>query len=419
MKKEADKKKEIAAKQQVQTQRRKAGIKKKNQFMQILDSVEYKGLDVIPAQEYHLGDEEIKLRKAFKLYDKKLKKKDRKKTEKFGVAETKKEENQNDDKQKKKSKKPTKEGEEDKDEKEEEKKAELIEGETPHIDEDEEDENQEAQSSITSGSTGSSVRMSYSLRAAIDEKFIPRSIRNLRIGADLLFLLLLALAIIFFALQNTLYSSLISSIKNIRYCENRVNVMLDITLKVRELSFLSLDNLLHQQNPSLPDSKGLIWLSTNDKKDKYKLLRSDLISLASELKNAQYLVSLEASKVSMNTLKKVNGDSFNLSSLPVPKMPLSYSYILDQAIMEVVVSGFHIANLTYSQILPSEASVYFIQENTLNNILVSLERSTSAIVDDNSDMRENSWKIFIILLSLASAALVVATALLIPVVTII
>lgn len=55
-------------------------------------------------------------------------------------------------------------------------------------------DNQDAQSSITSGSTSSTIRSFYSLRAAIDEKYVPVSVRNMGFLANIFFLLLLGLA---------------------------------------------------------------------------------------------------------------------------------------------------------------------------------------------------------------------------------
>ena len=88
------------------------------------------------------------------------------------------------------------ENEEDKDEEDEE-----NEGETKEVKKnnkkmqitDDEEENQDTQSSITS-SSGSTMRSFYSLRAAIDEKFVPLSIRNMGCSAIIVFILILAIS---------------------------------------------------------------------------------------------------------------------------------------------------------------------------------------------------------------------------------
>ena len=60
------------------------------------------------------------------------------------------------------------------------------------------------------GSNSTAIRSFYSLRTAIDEKFIPKSIANLRIAANIIFLLLLALAsnISFYSFLAPFFSSL-------------------------------------------------------------------------------------------------------------------------------------------------------------------------------------------------------------------
>ena len=146
--------------------------------------------------EYHPSEDEMKLRKALLANERKKNK------------EKSKEENKNKAKEKKTETK--KEGDDDedeegneKDEKEEEEKEEENEEEDKEAQnkkkkkkmqiEDMEDENQDTQS-MTSVMGGSSMRSFFSLRAAIDEKFIPLSIRNMNCSAGIVFLLLLAIA---------------------------------------------------------------------------------------------------------------------------------------------------------------------------------------------------------------------------------
>jgi len=59
-------------------------------------------------------------------------------------------------------------------------------------------------SSITTKQT-KAERNLYILRIAIDEKFIPQSIKNLRYAANIVFMILLLLAIIYYAIQISLF----------------------------------------------------------------------------------------------------------------------------------------------------------------------------------------------------------------------
>ena len=142
------------------------------------------GKEITEYPEYKPTEDEMKVRRALLAFDKK-----KNKEKKKGVAKEKKEEKKVEEEkdengeEKKEDEKEDEEDDEDKEDKKEEAKV-MEEG----------DENQDTQSSVTSGSTGSTMRSFYSLRAAIDEKYIPLSIRNMSCSANIVFLLLLGLA---------------------------------------------------------------------------------------------------------------------------------------------------------------------------------------------------------------------------------
>ncbi len=79
------------------------------------------------------------------------------------------------------------------------------------------------------------MRSYYSLRSAIDEKFIPRSVRNLKIIAYFVFLIILALGIVYFTLQVVNLNSVSINIKNIHYSSKRIDYLIDINLRIRTL----------------------------------------------------------------------------------------------------------------------------------------------------------------------------------------
>ena len=136
--------------------------------------------------EYRISEDEIKLRKALLANERKKHKKKQKK----GKEKTK--DKDKDKKDEDEEEKSSDEEEEKTDEKEEKKgEEEKKEGEEASEDD---GEGVETQSSVTSGSTGSTIRSFYSLRAAIDERFVPPSIKRLRWAANIVFLLLLGLS---------------------------------------------------------------------------------------------------------------------------------------------------------------------------------------------------------------------------------
>ena len=78
-------------------------------------------------------------------------------------------------------------------------------------------------------------RQYSTLRMAIDEKFIPRSIKNLKMAAYIIFAILLLLAIVFYTIQTQLFDGINNNIKNIHYSEHRLNYIIDINLRIRTL----------------------------------------------------------------------------------------------------------------------------------------------------------------------------------------
>jgi hypothetical protein len=60
--------------------------------------------------------------------------------------------------------------------------------------------NDEGEVSSIASSIQSQARTFFTLRAAIDEKFVPRSILNLRIVANLVWLIVILLAVVYYVI---------------------------------------------------------------------------------------------------------------------------------------------------------------------------------------------------------------------------
>eukprot|EP01022_Parablepharisma_sp_SALTPOND_P000297 TRINITY_DN1012_c0_g2_i1.p1 TRINITY_DN1012_c0_g2~~TRINITY_DN1012_c0_g2_i1.p1 ORF type:complete len:1372 (-),score=229.35 TRINITY_DN1012_c0_g2_i1:10269-14384(-) len=149
------------------------------------------GREMMEYPEYKPTEEELKVRRSLLAFERK-KNKEKKKGEKEKKEETKKDAEEDEKEEGAEEKE-----EKDKDEEEDEEEREDKRDEANRLADEEADENQDTQSSVTSGSTGSTMRSFYSLRAAIDEKYVPLSIRNMSCSANIVFLLLLGLASIF------------------------------------------------------------------------------------------------------------------------------------------------------------------------------------------------------------------------------
>lgn len=82
-------------------------------------------------------------------------------------------------------------------------------------------------------------RNHYILRTAIDEKYVPRSIQNLRYAAYLIFMILTLLSIVYYVVQVSLFDKINQNIKNIHNSEQRLSYIIDITLRTRTLTLLN------------------------------------------------------------------------------------------------------------------------------------------------------------------------------------
>lgn len=381
--------------------------------------------DMRELQEYHPGDEEIRLRRALLAHEKK-KNKDKKKEEQRKKNRKKNKPKKDDDT------KSDGEGDEEKPDEKEESKSGEGEGEEKKegeaVDDDDDEENQETQSSVTSGSTGSTIRSFYSLRAAIDEMFVPSSIRNLRCTANIVFLLLLSLAskvrhvttrllVVYFVMQVVLFDKINQNIKNVRYSENRLNYLIDINLEVTKMMLITADAKLRAAQPGLSESKYVLYANSSVKNATFEACRDSLRTAATDLKVAQTDLSQKTSSLSSSSLDKINPQDVELDYKQVTGMPTGYNYTIWQAIMEVVVSSFRIATMAQNAVDDNtDSTVYFVTKNSLNGILVNLKKSTQAIIDETDSSRKTYVFIFLLLMCGATVAMVVSTALLIPVI---
>ena len=109
------------------------------------------------------------------------------------------------------------------------------------------------------------------LRMAIDEKYIPSSIHNLRFAAYIIFLILLQLSIVYYVMQIKLFHTINQNIKNIHNSEQRLTYIIDITLRSRTLILMN---------------RGYLQLNSTQNASLYNATISELRSSATNLKVA-------------------------------------------------------------------------------------------------------------------------------------
>jgi hypothetical protein len=348
-------------------------------------------------QEYIPNEEEMKLRQALLAYEKTKKQKTITKNEN---------ENTTDDKSKSIEDEEGEEGDKEKKVRAKEVKAKGI-----NI-----EDNQDAESSMTSSSIRSTTRSYYTLRAAIDEKYVPKSIHNIGYLVVLVFLLLLATSIVFFVLQYVLYNNLNTNIQDVRYSETRIDKLIDLASSVSELTVFNADYWQHKEDPTLEPTNSFIYFEGEMIAQRYSFCVGMLKDQAIALKDTQTNLSLKSATFSKETLAKINPSNIELLYMDKPGQPVAYNYTIWQAIMEIVVSGYRIAAMEMSQVNHIyNPTVYFVVTNALNNVLINLENSSDAVLDEIEKSRKKKLKMFVILLCAASGIILISTALLIPI----
>lgn len=77
------------------------------------------------------------------------------------------------------------------------------------------------------------------LRNALYENYSPSSIRNLKMYAKIMFLVLLIITIVWYVYSKNIYQQLKDNIQNIHSSKNRMNSLTDIGASVRILQFMN------------------------------------------------------------------------------------------------------------------------------------------------------------------------------------
>ena len=218
-------------------------------------------------------------------------------------------------------------------------------------------------------------------------------------------------------MQVTLYGKINTSVDIINYSEQRLTYLIDINLEITTMMLVTNTTNQRIANPKLPIYYNMLTNSNANLAAMFSKAQQMLNFEATNLKDAQTSLSLQSTDLSATALSQINPSNVNLSYMNVPGMPAGYTYTIWQAIMEIVVSSYRIAAMNNTQVDDtSDATVYFVTKNSLNNVMVNLNVSSSAIMDETNNTRQLNVTIFLALLLVASFALALSTALLIPVI---
>lgn len=218
-------------------------------------------------------------------------------------------------------------------------------------------------------------------------------------------------------MQIYLYGELKTNVEIIYYSEQRFIYLYDINFQINTMTLISSTMNQRIANPKLPTAFYTLYANNNTLQENFTTAEAKLNAEATNLKNVQTQLSLQSTSLSNSALTVINPNNVVLTNMPVFGMPLNYSYTNWQAVMEIVISSYRIASMNITQVDDStDPTVYFVCQNSLNNIIINLQESTNGIINETENTRQLNITIFVVLLCVSSFFLAISTILLVPVI---
>ena len=263
--------------------------------------------------------------------------------------------------------------------------------------------------------TKSLMKHIRALRNAVYEQYCPRSVQQLTYVARFVFLILLVITLVYFLIAKGLYQNLKLNVSNVYYSKNRLVYTTAIGACVRTLVLI---------NPAArPEGISLIDLSLKNDNDYYldgfeASPITDLTQMSYQ-EWAYYCIDQSAknAKIAQNGLStssfSFSESNLNLINPSVIKVnykqeaQIAGDFTLDcwSAIMGLIIHGLKVKDMPLANITASDPSVFYILQNSFNNILDRIYQSTTAIQDESKTIAVSNRNVLLVLLIVASAAI--------------
>lgn len=280
-------------------------------------------------------------------------------------------------------------------------------------DDEEEEENTKEVASISSTSSLTTFnRTLLNLKAAINEKFVPKSIKNIRIFVFVIILLLSTIGIVFQIEINMIFDSLYNCIQAQYYSRTRVNPVLNINRSIKRLININdAHNVLSGTNSSLP----LLDISNMNVGHEYTKYMSILRSSSIELKDLQANLSNCFKYIQTKNLLIVNPQQVPTYFLPTAAAPSYEEMSLWKGSNEISSQVLIIKDYELNQFNYSDMNVYFIANNTVDKYLSTLLSSSDGFFANAVDSMNSGFIIILYLLIIASSGVLILGVLMIPI----
>ena len=239
-----------------------------------------------------------------------------------------------------------------------------------------EDKNNQGEASSVSSTLTSQNRTYYSLKQAIDEKFVPLQIRNLRLVANGVWITVFLLSIVFFIIQSTLFSQIKSFVQIISQSEQRIEEIMHMNLRMTDISLIN-EGYLNV------NSTGFEWnpaLNTTLYQQVINSYTAEFMQSATALSKAQTEISITTASYDDAAFQNINPESITLQYFDSTALPSNYTFNIWEAVLQISIQSYSLAE-TPTNITHQRGK--FIAINSMNSLLEGLLKSTQALVNQS------------------------------------
>lgn len=251
------------------------------------------------------------------------------------------------------------------------------------------------------------------LRKATYEEYCPTSVLQLIYVGRFVFLFLFVIALINFVITKMLYSNLDHNVENIHYTRDRLIYITSLGSCTRTLV------LLNSETRERIDPKSRSGKDYHlDGFEGYPIGAEELSydgwlfhcveEAARQAKAAQNGLSTATFPFSAKSREMINPKHIKISY----KEEETGNIMLDcwSAVMGLVAHGLRVKDMRLQDISFEEGSVYYVVENSLNNVLNGIYTSIEGVQDASEKTSDDNKVVLAILVSIASAAIVISAA---------
>lgn len=273
--------------------------------------------------------------------------------------------------------------------------------------------------SIASG-TKSLMKRIRVLRNAVYEEYCPSSVMQLIHVGRFVVLALLLISLLYFLITRELYSNLKENVANVKYMRDRLNYIIAMGGCTRTLMLLNPENgTITGVNREGED----YYLDGFEGKEiegrssmNYQEWTFYCVDQSSKgAKEAQNGISTGSYTFDKETQELINPSSVKVSYKEETQIEGHFSLDCWSAIISLIIHGLKVKDIALSQILPQNPSIYYIMENSFNNIMSAISLSMEYMEKETEKKVDNNVTTIMILLIVASASIAVSVLLILRV----